>query len=276
VDVKEICGMSAETHTYLDQLFGLHGRTALVTGASGGIGRALAVGLAGAGAVVALHGRKADELAETRKQVEAVGGRAGRAAGGAERRRRLPPLIGGARAALGGRLDVLVNNAGMNRRKPIEQVPADDFETILNVNLRAPYVLSQAAHPVMREQGGGKIVHVASLTTFIGLAGTSVYGRPRPRLPNSAKTQAVEWAKDNIQVNCLAPGFILTPLTAGSLWADERKKAWLLGRIPAKRPGTPEDMVAAVLLMASPGGAYLTGQTITVDGGVLAGGSWDE
>ncbi|CAA9443390.1 MAG: 3-oxoacyl-[acyl-carrier protein] reductase [uncultured Phycisphaerae bacterium] len=268
--------MSTDNRTYLDHVFGLQGRTALVTGASGGIGRALAVGLAGAGAVVGLHGRRADELAETRKQVEAVGGRAVELPAELNDDAACRRLVADARAALGGRLDVLVNNAGMNRRKPIEQVPADDFETILNVNLRAPYVLSQAAHPVMREQGGGKIVHVASLTTFIGLGGTSVYGATKAAIAQLAKTQAVEWAKDNVQVNCLAPGFIRTPLTEQSVWGDDRRRAWLLGRIPAKRGGTPEDMVAAVLLMASPGSAYLTGQTIAVDGGVLAGGSWDD
>ena len=135
---------------------------------------------------------------------------------------------------------------------------------------------SRAARVEMKRQGGGKVVHVTSLTSSMGLAGTSVYGMTKAALAQLAKTQAVEWAADNIQVNCLAPGFILTPLTERPLWGDEKKRAWLLGRIPAKRPGTPDDMVAAVLYMAGPGSSYLTGQMITVDGGVLAGGSWDD
>jgi gluconate 5-dehydrogenase len=268
--------MTEAPSTYLERIFGLHGRTALITGASSGIGRALAIGLAGAGAVVGVHGRSEEQLAETRRLVEATGGKAVVLPADLNDDAACRRLIADARAALGGRLDVLVNNAGMNRRKPIEQVPAEDFETIVNVNLRAPYVLSQTAHPIMRSQGGGKIVHVASLTTFIGVGSTSVYGMTKAAIGQLAKTQAVEWAKDNIQVNCLAPGFIRTPLTEKSVWADERRKAWLLGRIPAKRGGTPEDMVAAVLFMASPGSAYFTGQTIAVDGGVLAGGSWDD
>lgn len=263
----------------LSRLFGLRGRTVLVTGASGGIGRALAVGLAAAGAeAVALHGRSQPDLTDTARAVVATGARApvltADLAGDASACAR---LIDDAVAALGGRLDVLVNCAGMNRRMPVEQVTADDFDTIVNVNLRSLYFLSQAAHRTMRAAGrGGKVIHVASLTSNIGLGGTSVYGATKAAVSQLAKTQAVEWAKDDIQVNCLAPGFVLTPLTETSLWADERKRSWLLGRIPAKRPGRPEEMVAAVVFMAGAGSSYLTGQTITVDGGVLAGGSWDE
>jgi 2-deoxy-D-gluconate 3-dehydrogenase len=259
----------------LDRFFSLAGRTALVTGASGGIGRALAVGLAGAGAVVAVHGRSEAQLAETRREVEASGGKAVVLTADLNDPAACDRLIADARAATG-RLDVLVNCAGMNRRKSIEQVTDDDYETILNVNLRSAYFLSRSAHAIMRGQGGGKVVHVASLTSSIALAGTSVYGMTKAALTQLAKTQAVEWAKDNIQVNCLAPGFIRTPLTDGPLWQDDKRRTWLLGRIPAKRPGEPEEMVAAVLFMAGPGSSYLTGQTVTVDGGVLAGGSWDD
>ena len=259
----------------LEHFFSLAGKTALVTGASGGIGRALAAGLAGAGATVALHGRSEEQLAQARRDIESAGGRAMAITADLNDPAACDRLIADAQRALG-RLDVLVNCAGMNRRKPIEQVPADDFDTIVNVNLRSVYFLSQAAHPIMRRQGGGKVVHVASLTSSIALAGTSVYGVTKAALAQLAKTQAVEWAKDNIQVNCLAPGFIRTPLTEASVWGDERRRRWLMGRIPAKRAGEPEDMVAAVLFMAGPGSSYLTGQMITVDGGVLAGGSWDD
>jgi len=268
--------VSVEPASYLERLFGLHGRSALVTGASGGIGRAIAVGLAAAGATVGLHGRRQEQLRETQLRVESVGGKSVLLPAELDDDQACRRLIDEAYAAFGNRLDILVNNAGMNRRKPVAQVPPEDLTAIVNVNLRAPYVLSQAAHPLMRRQGGGKVIHVASLTTFIGLGGTSVYGMTKAAIAQLAKTQAVEWAKDKIQVNCLAPGFILTPLTETSLWQDPAKKAWLLGRIPARRPGAPEDMVAAVIYMASAGSAYLTGQTIAVEGGVLAGGSWDD
>jgi 2-deoxy-D-gluconate 3-dehydrogenase len=259
----------------LEKFFSLTGRTALVTGASGGIGRALAVGLAGAGAVVALNGRSEAQLEETAKQIEAEGGKCIHLKADLADAAACAKLIDQCTNQLG-RLDVLVNCAGMNRRKRIEQVNQEDFDTIIAVNLRSIYFLSQHAREVMRRHGGGKIVHVASLTSSMALAGTSVYGMTKGALAQLAKTQAVEWAADNIQVNCLAPGFILTPLTEEPLWGDPKKKQWMLGRIPAKRPGTPDEMVATVLLLAGPGSSYLTGQTITVDGGVLAGGSWDD
>lgn len=259
----------------LDELFGLAGKTALVTGASGGIGRSLAVGLARAGALVALNGRSVEQLEETKREIEEAGAKCVLLPGDLVDVTSCQKLIADAHGAMG-RLDVLVNCAGMNRRKPIEQVSEDDYDTVCNVNLRAPFFLSKAAHPIMRAQGGGKIIQVASLTSTIALGGTSVYGATKAALAQLAKTQAVEWAKDNIQVNCLAPGFIRTPLTDKPLWQDEHKSRWLLGRIPAKRAGTPEEMVAAVIFMAGAGSSYLTGQLITVDGGVLAGGSWED
>ncbi len=260
--------------TTLEKLFGLAGQTALVTGASGGIGRALAVGLAGAGAVVGVHGRQVTELEATRTAIEAAGGRAVVLPAELADVDACRRLIAQAHEALG-RLDVLVNCAGMNRRKPIGEVTEDDFDTIVNVNLRSLFFLSQAAHPLMRAQGGGKIIQIASLTSTHALGTTAVYGATKGAVAQLTKTMAVEWAKDNIQVNALAPGFVLTPLTAGPLWGDETRRAWLLGRCPMRRPAEPEEMVATCLLLAGPGSSYLTGQLITVDGGVLAGGSWE-
>jgi NAD(P)-dependent dehydrogenase (short-subunit alcohol dehydrogenase family) len=256
------------------RLFALDGKAALVTGASGGIGRALAVALAEAGAAVGIHGRASAQMEQTRRLIETVGGRAVTLIadlGGVEACRK---LIADAHAALG-RLDVLINCAGINRRKPIAAVTDDDFEAIVAVNLRTAFFLSQAAHPIMRAQGGGKIINIGSLTSFIGLGSVSVYGATKAALAQLTKTMAVEWAKDNIQVNCLAPGFMLTPLTDTALWGDQYKREWLLDRIPARRPGQPEELVGLALLLASPASSYLTGQTIAVDGGVLAGGWWE-
>ncbi|MBV9850859.1 MAG: glucose 1-dehydrogenase [Armatimonadetes bacterium] len=263
-----------DTSSLLNRLFSLEGKAALVTGASGGIGQALAVALAGAGARVGLHGRAMAALEATRSQVVQEGGEAillPAELSGVDACRQ---LIRDAHAALG-RLDVLVNCAGMNRRKPIAEVTADDFDAILAVNLRSAFFLSQAAHPLMRAQGGGKIIHIGSMTSFIGLGTVSVYGLTKSALAQLTKTMAVEWAPDNIQVNCLAPGFIRTPLTETSVWADPHKRQWWLDRIPARRAGVPEDLVGAALLLASPASDYLTGQVLAVDGGFLAGGSWE-
>ena len=262
------------TPDLLHRLFSLDGKCALITGAGGGIGRALAVAFAQAGAVIGAHNRSAPALAETMRQIGCVGGRAIALDGDLVDANVCKPLIGQAHAALG-RIDILINCAGMNRRKPLDEVTQDDFDTITAVNLRSAFFLSQAAHPIMRAQGGGKIVNIGSLTSSIGLGGVGVYGLGKAGLGQLTKTMALEWAGDNIQVNCLAPGFIDTPLNHDALWGDAKKSAWILERTAARRPGTTDDLLGAALLLVSPGSDFITGQTITVDGGFLAGGWWD-
>ena len=266
--------MSGRGGSILERLFSLGGKVALVTGASGGIGRALAVALAEAGATVAIQGRKTQELEETRRQIEHAGGKALPFASDLKEVEPNRQLVADVRAAAG-RLDVLVNCAGMNRRVPLAQAPAEDFDTIVDVNLRSPFLLCQAAHPVMKAQGGGKVVNIGSLTSLWGLGGVGVYGMSKMGMASLTRTLAVEWARDNIQVNCLCPGFIKTPLTEKSVWADPFKSKWILDRVAARRPGKPEDMVGMALLMASAASDFMTGQVIAVDGGALAGGWWE-
>jgi NAD(P)-dependent dehydrogenase (short-subunit alcohol dehydrogenase family) len=257
----------------LNRLFSLKGKTALVTGASGGIGRALAVALGGAGAAVGVHGRDDADLAETRKQVDAAGGRGvilkADIADVAACRRLTDDTVRQL-----GRLDVLVNCAGINFRNPLADATEDEFEKIFAVNLRGLFFLCQAAYPVMKAQGGGKIVNVGSITTTWGLGGVGVYGMTKSAVGHLTKTLAVEWAADNIQVNCLAPGFIVTPLTEKALFGDPHRRKWILDRTPARRPGKPQDLVGTLLLLSSPGSDFITGQIITVDGGFVAGGWW--
>ena len=257
----------------LERLFSLNGKAALVTGASGGIGGDVAVGLAEAGAYVGLSGTNREHLEETRQRVERAGGRCVLLPADLGQVAECSKLIADAHEALG-RLDILVNNAGMNRRKPIVEFTEDDYETIMNVNLRSIFFLSQAAHPIMKAQGGGKIVNVGSMTSLVGIGNVAVYGMTKAAVGQLTKTMAIEWAKDNIQVNCLAPGFIKTPLTAQGQWADPHISKWILDRVPERRPGTPADLVGTVLLLSSAASDYLTGQIIAVDGGFLAGGSW--
>ncbi|MEZ4662264.1 MAG: glucose 1-dehydrogenase [Caldilineaceae bacterium] len=261
------------SNSLLERLFSLQGKTALITGASSGIGRGIAVAFAQAGAAIGVHGRDAARIAETCAAITAEGGRA--VARPADLRDAVSAraLAAQAHAQLG-RIDILVNNAGMNRRKPIVEVTDDDYETIMDVNLRSAFMLSQAVHPYMKEQGGGKIINLASMTSTWGLGQVSVYGMSKSALAQVTKVMAVEWAKDNIQINNLVPGFIRTPLTEAGLWQDEYKSAWLMQRIPADRPGEVDDLMGAALLMASPASNYMTGASIAVDGGFLAGGSW--
>jgi 2-deoxy-D-gluconate 3-dehydrogenase len=263
------------TQDTLCRLFSLEGKGALVTGASGGIGGAIAEALAGAGALVALSGTNTEHLEETRRRIEADGGWAVVVPADLLSAAACRRLANEAYEALGGRLDILFNNAGTNRRKALADFTDDDYAFLMDVNLRSAFVLSQAAYPLMRARGGGKIVNIGSMTSFLGLGTVGVYGMTKAALAQLTKTMAVEWAPDNIQVNCLAPGFIHTPLTAAGLFSDPKRRAWIEARTPMRRPGTPDDLIGAALLLASPASDYITGHTLAVDGGFLAGGSWD-
>jgi NAD(P)-dependent dehydrogenase (short-subunit alcohol dehydrogenase family) len=256
------------------RLFSLEGEAALVTGASGGLGRALAIGLAEAGATVGLNGVSATKLEETLACIEQAGGRGVLLPATLNDVNESRNLIGRAHSALG-RLDILVNCAGINRRKRIEAVTPNDFDTLVAVNLRGAFFLSQAAYPIMRAQGGGKILNIGSMSSLAGFATVSVYGMTKSALAQVTKTMAVEWAKDNIQVNCIAPGYMRTPLTEEHFWKHPYRRGWLLDRIPARRAGEPEDLIAAAVWLCSSGSGYVTGQTIAIDGGFTAGGSWE-
>ncbi len=263
----------ADGKSLIERLFSLEGKTALVTGASGGIGGDLAVALAEAGAFVGLNGTNVEHLQETAKAIEAAGGRSVILPADLRDVEACKKLIEDANTQLG-RLDILWNNAGMNRRKRIEEFTLDDYETIMDVNLRSVLFLSQAAHSVMKAQGGGKIGNIGSMTSFVGIGNVGVYGMSKSAIAQFTKTMAIEWARDNIQVNCLAPGFIKTPLTAQGQWADPHISQWILDRVPARRPGTPADLVGTAVWLSAPASDFVTGQIVAVDGGFLAGGSW--
>jgi NAD(P)-dependent dehydrogenase (short-subunit alcohol dehydrogenase family) len=256
----------------LNRLFSLHGKTALITGASGGLGQTLAVGLAEVGAAIGVHGRDQARVEQTCALVEARGGKAIPLLADLATVEDCRRLVVEAHQALG-RLDILINNAATNRRKPIAEVSEEDWEFIISVNLRSIFFLSQAAQAIMRQQGGGKIIHIGSINTFYGLDTVSVYGAAKGGVTQLTKVMAVEWALDNIQVNCITPGFILTPLSR-PLWQEEEKANWFRSRLPLRRPGLPEEFVGITLLLASGASSYITGQTIVVDGGFMAGGSW--
>lgn len=267
--------MAADFSSLFDRLFSLADKTVLITGATGGIGQVLAVTLAQAGAVVGVHGLTPAKVEATCRLVEEKGGRAVPLRADITEVAACHHLIDEAHATLG-RLDVLINCAAINRRKPITEVTVDDFDKIMNLNLRAIFFLSQAAYPIMQAQGGGKIINVGSINSTYGLGTISVYGAAKAGLSQLTRVMAVEWAQANIQVNCLTPGFFLTPLTEEPLWGDTHRNSWLRERIPARRPGQPEELVGAALLLASAASSYLTGTNIVVDGGFLAGGSWEE
>jgi NAD(P)-dependent dehydrogenase (short-subunit alcohol dehydrogenase family) len=252
-------------------LFGLHGKVALVTGAAGGMGQWFAAVLAAAGADVVLT-----DIAppvEVAGRLEEAGYRAWAVAGDLADEDTPGEIVRAATAQFG-RLDVVVNNAGVNRRQPALEVDRAAWELISQIDLRAPFQLARAAAAQMITQGsGGSIINLSSLTNFVGLGNVSVYGMHKAALAQMAKSLAVEWSSHRIRVNCLAPGLILTPLTRG-LWDSPVTRQWLLDRIPMRRPGSPSELVGTCLLLASDAGSYITGQTIAIEGGFLAGTDW--
>jgi NAD(P)-dependent dehydrogenase (short-subunit alcohol dehydrogenase family) len=254
------------------KLFSLEGKIALVAGASGGIGSVLARGLAAAGATVALNGRDHRKLEGCALEIEAEGGRARIFPADVTDPDEIRALVSRLEDDLGG-VDILVNCVGINKREPMLEVTPETFRRIVQTNLESVYFLSQAVMPVMRERGGGKIVHIGSLSAAVGLSEVSVYGMTKAALAQLTKTMAIECAPMGITVNCLCPGFIATDLTV-PLWENERRKRWMLERLPLNRAGTPEDLVGMTVLMCSRASDYMTGQSVFVDGGFLAGSEW--
>ncbi|MFQ5426169.1 MAG: SDR family NAD(P)-dependent oxidoreductase [Gaiellales bacterium] len=253
-------------------LFSLEGKAAVVTGAAGGIGRWLAAGLGTAGAallLVDLDGPRLSALADTLQECDVVVETLVADLAGDDAPQR---VVEEAVARLGS-LDVLVNNAATNRRMPILDVDPDTYEAIMRLDLRLPYFLSQAAAREMRASGGGAIVNISSINALFGLEQVSVYGAAKGGLSQLTRVQALEWARDGIRSNAIAPSFIDTPLARPILQDPERRR-WILNRVPMRRPGRPDELVGLCLLLASGAGSFLTGQTFVADGGLLAGGNW--
>jgi 2-deoxy-D-gluconate 3-dehydrogenase len=255
--------------TVLDRLR-LDGRVALVTGASHGIGEAIALAYAEAGADVALAARSVDDLERVAGLVRERGRRALVAPADMGDLAVMTPLVERVTGALG-RLDILAAVAGVTRRKAIVDATLDDWEAVVNVNLRGVYFMSQAAARVMLAQGHGKIIHIASMTSYRGFDGISLYGLTKTAILSLTRMQAVEWAPRNIQVNAIAPGWIDTPMTSSMAPARRR---WVEEHVPQGKYGTPDDIAPMALYLASPAADYVTGQIFPVDGGFLAGNPW--
>lgn len=254
---------------YLETLFSLKGQVAIVTGGGRGLGKGMAVALAGAGADVALISRTADELNTTVQEIRQAGGQADAYLGDAFKLEEMTDLIRSIHSAKE-RIDILVNNAGFAVRKPAVEFTPDDWERQVDVNLKAAYFVAQAAGKIMKDQGRGKIINIASLTSYIGIPNASVYGITRGGILSMTRSLAIEWAGDRINVNAIAPGYFHTRQTA-PLFADAKRREWMLSRIPLGRSGLPEDLAGAAVFLASQASDYITGQVIVVDGGWLAG-----
>jgi gluconate 5-dehydrogenase len=246
--------------------FDLSGRIALVTGASRGLGRHFALALARAGADVAITSRTAESLEGTAREIETLG------------RRVLPVAldvrdhtsIGAAVAAVHahfGRIDILVNNAGCNVRKPALEISWDDWNLVLETNLRGVFFVAQAVARHMVAAGYGRIVNIGSVTCVAGYAGLGPYGASRGGVKQLTMSLAADWGPHGVTVNCLAPGWFKTAQNA-VLYDNADWVRYLSDKIPMRRPGRVDDLTGALVFLASDASAYVTGQTLLVDGGI--------
>lgn len=247
-------------------LFNLHGRRALVTGASRGIGRAIAEALAGAGADVAVTARDVSALADTVTAIEALGRKAFAFAQDVRDVAASQAAIEAAADRLGG-LDILVNNAGYEEVTPSLEVTEAVWDRVVDTNLKGAFFAAQAAARLMT--GGGSIINLASLTSYVGVPTATPYGASKSGIVGMTHALATEWAGRGIRVNAIAPGYFRTAMT-DVFYRDEGWQSAMLGKIPLGRFGALDDLAGAVIFLASDASAYLTGQCLPVDGGYLA------
>jgi 2-deoxy-D-gluconate 3-dehydrogenase len=251
--------------------FRLDGRVAFVTGASRGIGKAIALALAGAGADLALSGRDEATLQPVAEEIRALGRRALPVPLDVSNLEAHAPAVDRILSELG-RIDILVNNAGGNvRRESLDYLP-EDWDRVLDTNLKGAFFLTQAVARHMVEHDGGKILNISSMTSYLGVPTVPAYTASKAALQQLTKMLAVEWADFNIQVNAIAPGWINTELTAPI--KETPRYQWVLNRTPAGRFGEPEELAGAAVFLCSPAADFITGQTLAIDGGILAGSDW--
>jgi NAD(P)-dependent dehydrogenase (short-subunit alcohol dehydrogenase family) len=245
--------------------FGLGGRTALVIGGSRGIGLGIAQALHGAGARVALAARSAEDLAAAAETLPSPGHPASTFAVDVRSVAAVQALVSDVHTALG-RLDILVNSAGVNIRKPAAEITEADWDSVLDINLRAIFFACQAAARCMRAQGDGRILNVASGADLLSVSNIAPYSISKAGVRQLTRALAAEWAADGIRVNGVAPGRVRTSMTE-AVFADPLTHAAMVEKIPLGRVSVPGDLAGTALLLLSDAGAYITGQTLSVDGG---------
>src|SRR3954447_471751 len=251
------------------ELFDLSGQVAIVTGTSRGLGQYLARALAKSGADLVLTGRRRDSLLDFESEIKALGRRTVALELDVRNQQSIEETVAKAVEAFG-RIDILVNNAGCNIRKPALDVTWDDWNQILDTNLRGSFFVAQAVARRMIARSYGRIINIGSVTSVAGYAGLAPYGASRGGIRQLTMSLADDWGQHGITVNCLAPGWFRTEQNK-ILYEDKEWVEYLSDRIPLKRPGRANDLEAAVVSLAAESSRYVTGQTLLVDGGISTG-----
>ena len=248
------------------KLFDLSGRVAIVTGGNGGIGLGMAKGMAAAGAAVVVAGRDATKNDAAVKEIQALGAKASAIAVDVLKEESCRALIADT-VKQHGRLDILVNNAGINIRKQPQEYTLAEWHQVMDSNLTSAFLCSHAAYPEMKKAGAGKMINIGSMMSIFGASFTTAYAASKGGIVQMTKAMATAWAKDNVQVNAILPGWIDTALTQRARRDVPALHDSVLKRTPAGRWGTPDDFAGIAVFLAAQASDYVTGAAITVDGG---------
>jgi len=252
-------------------MFDLKGRVAVITGGNGGIGLGMGKGLAQAGASIVIGARNPVKNANAVKEIEALGAKVIAIETNVRDDKQCRALVDKA-AEHFGRVDILVNNAGMNYRQPPQDYTMEQWREIIDVNLTSAFACSQAAYPHFIKAGGGKIINIGSMMTIFGSPFATVYGASKGGIVQMGRAMTCSWAKDNIQVNSLLPGWINSDLTRAGRAQIPELHDRVLARTPAGRWGEPEDFAGIAVFLASQASNFVNGAAITVDGGYAVAG----
>ena len=247
-------------------MFDLKGRVAIVTGGNGGIGLGMARGLARAGARVVVAARNREKSSAAVGELKALGCDALALTVDVTDERSVEALVADAVQQCG-RIDILINNAGINIRKPAHELPVAQWQQVIDTNLTSAFVCSRAVHPHLKRAGGGKIINIGSMLSIFGASFAPAYGASKGGIVQLTKSLAVGWAADNIQVNAVLPGFIDTELTRQARQQLPGLNERVLARSPSGRWGTSDDFEGIAVFLASPASDFITGTAIAVDGG---------